>query len=103
MLVRYHHRRHHHHHTPLHHKKRGTLLYKWKRDFYPESLYFYWTVRHSELGSFQWFVALLTRLMAHHETDKRVGNIGSQHQVQGLGFSASGLSLCVCGGGVCVG
>ena len=61
---------------------RGTLLYKWKRDFYPESLYFFWTVRHSELGSFQWFVALITKLMTKHEMNKQAGNIGAKNNVQ---------------------
>ena len=61
---------------------RGTLLYKWKRDFYPESLYFFWTVRHSELGSFQWFVSLITKLMTKHEMNKQAGNIGAKNNVQ---------------------
>ena len=63
-------------------KTRGTLLYKWKRDFYPESLYFFWTVRHSELGSFQWFVSLITKLMTKHEMNKQAGNIGAKNNVQ---------------------
>ena len=61
---------------------RGTLLYKWKRDFYPESLYFVWTVRHSELGSFQWFVSLITKLMTKHAMNKQAGNIGAKNNVQ---------------------
>merc|ERR1711887_508310 len=68
--------------TPCASILRGTLLYKWKRDFYPESLYFFWTVRHSELGSFQWFVSLITKLMTKHEMNKQAGNIGAKNNIQ---------------------
>lgn len=68
--------------TPCASILRGTLLYKWKRDFYPESLYFFWTVRHSELGSFQWFVSLITKLMTKHAMNKQAGNIGAKNNVQ---------------------
>jgi len=61
---------------------RATLLYKWKREHYPESLYFYWSVRHSELSAFQWFVALLFKLMTKHEINKSNGNVSAKNRVQ---------------------
>ncbi len=36
--------------------------YRWKKNFNPEILHFYWIVRHSEVESFQWFVHMLTEL-----------------------------------------
>jgi hypothetical protein len=36
--------------------------YRWKKNFNPELLHFYWIVRHNEVESFQWLVHLLTDL-----------------------------------------
>ena len=36
--------------------------YRWKKNFNPEILHFYWIVRQSELDSFQWLVHMLTGL-----------------------------------------
>jgi hypothetical protein len=34
--------------------------YRWKKNFTPEILHFYWVVRHNEVGSFQWLIHSLT-------------------------------------------
>lgn len=34
--------------------------YRWKKNFPPEILHFYWIVRHNEVDSYQWLVHLLT-------------------------------------------
>ena len=36
--------------------------YRWKKNFPPEILHFYWIIRHNEVESFQWLVHLLTEL-----------------------------------------
>lgn len=36
--------------------------YRWKRNFSPEILHFYWMVRQSEIDSYQWFIHTLTEL-----------------------------------------
>lgn len=36
--------------------------YRWKRNFNPEILHFYWMVRQSEIESYQWFIHMLTEL-----------------------------------------
>lgn len=33
--------------------------YRWRKNFTPEILHFYWVVRHSEIESFQWIVHAL--------------------------------------------
>lgn len=45
--------------TPCASILRGIVLYRWKRDFFPECLNFYWTCRHSDVNSFQWCVFFL--------------------------------------------
>ncbi len=39
--------------------------YRWKKNYPPEILHFYWVVRHNEVESFQWLVHLLTGLFIH--------------------------------------
>jgi len=34
--------------------------YRWKKNFNPDILHFYWVVRQSEVESYQWFVHMLT-------------------------------------------
>lgn len=36
--------------------------YRWKKNYNPELLYFYWVVRQNEVESFQWLVHMLTEL-----------------------------------------
>jgi hypothetical protein len=36
--------------------------YRWKKNFNPEILHFYWVVRQAEVESFQWLVHMLTEL-----------------------------------------
>jgi hypothetical protein len=36
--------------------------YRWKKNFPPEIVHFYWIVRHTEVDSYQWLVHLLTEL-----------------------------------------
>lgn len=36
--------------------------YRWKKNFNPELLHFYWIIRQSEVESFQWLVHMLTEL-----------------------------------------
>lgn len=36
--------------------------YRWKKNYPPEIVHFYWIVRHNEIESFQWLVHLLTEL-----------------------------------------
>ena len=52
--------------------------YRWKKNFNPEVLYFYWIVRQSEVDGFQWLVHMLTELsyelkksLQHGQIEKR--------------------------------
>jgi NADPH oxidase len=68
--------------TPCASILRGIVLYRWKRDFFPECLNFYWTCRHSDVNSFQWFVLLLTKMDNKLCADRANGNLSPKNQLQ---------------------
>jgi hypothetical protein len=39
-----------------------SARYRWRKNFTPEILHFYWVVRHNEIESFQWIVHALAGL-----------------------------------------
>eukprot|EP00968_Pinguiococcus_pyrenoidosus_P028471 scaffold7887_cov286-Pinguiococcus_pyrenoidosus.AAC.1 len=40
----------------------ALLKFRWKKNFRPEILHFYWVVRQSDVDGFQWFIRRLTEL-----------------------------------------
>lgn len=52
--------------------------YKWKKNFNPELIHFYWIVRQPEVESFQWLVHMLTDLSYELKKGKETGQI-DQH------------------------
>ena len=59
--------------TPASAILRAVLRHKWKKGFKPRTLRFYWVLSHKEIGSYRWFMRLVTRLLASYEFDKRNG------------------------------
>lgn len=59
--------------TPASAILRAVLRHKWKKGFKPRTLRFYWVLSHKEIGSYRWFIRLITRLLASYEFDKRNG------------------------------
>ena len=59
--------------TPASAILRAVLLYKWKKGFKPRTLRFYWMLAHQDIGSYRWFIRLISRLIASYEFDKRNG------------------------------
>ena len=53
--------------------------YRWKKNFNPEVLYFYWIVRHSEVDGFQWLVHMLTELSYEMKKSLRHGQIEKRY------------------------
>jgi NAD(P)H-flavin reductase len=68
--------------TPVSSIMRATLLYKWKKGFNPNSLYFAWVVRHDELMSFQWFISLLQEMNDKVAADRKSGSLKSQNYLE---------------------
>ena len=54
---------------------RSILLRKWKKNYKPHYISFYWMVRQNEIKSFQWFVQLLAELEANVNRDRATGNV----------------------------
>lgn len=53
----------------------ALLKYRWKKNFNPEILHFYWVVRHNEIPAFQWFVHLLAELEYEMKRGRETNNI----------------------------
>ena len=53
--------------------------FRWKKNFTPELLHFYWVVRQSELDSFQWLVHMLTDLQYELKKGRESGQITSKY------------------------
>lgn len=60
----------------------ALLRYRWKKNFFPEILHFYWMVRQSDIDSFQWLVHLLTDLSHETKHAREQNQIGSQYYVE---------------------
>jgi len=60
----------------------ALLRYRWKKNFYPEILHFYWMVRQDDVDSFQWLVHLLTDLSHETKHAREQKQIGSQYYVE---------------------
>ncbi|GMI05932.1 hypothetical protein TrVE_jg417 [Triparma verrucosa] len=57
----------------------SMLRYKWKKNFNPEILHFYWMVRQSDVDSFQWLIHLITDLEHGLKYDREQKQIGPQY------------------------
>jgi predicted ferric reductase len=68
--------------TPVASIMRATLLYKWKKGFNPDCLYFAWVVRADEIMSFQWFIALLQQLTEKVDFDRKAGSIKDHNYLE---------------------
>eukprot|EP00948_MAST-09A_sp_MAST-9A-sp1_P004121 g4121.t1 len=66
--------------TPCASILRATLRYRWKQGFAPETLNFYWIVRHSEIRSFSWFVKLLWELERDVSSYRKSGMVDEKLQ-----------------------
>lgn len=53
--------------------------YRWKKNFNPEILHFYWIVRQNELDSFQWLVHMLTDLSFEVKRSKERNQIEKRY------------------------
>jgi hypothetical protein len=56
--------------------------YRWKKNFSPEILHFYWVVRHAELDSFQWLVHMLTELCFEVKRGKHYNQIDRRYYLE---------------------
>lgn len=64
---------------------RAVLRYKWRMGFNvggPDIVHFYWVVRQNEVESFQWFVALLTSLMAQLQRDRSTNSVAAKYYLE---------------------
>lgn len=68
--------------TPCASILRGIVLYRWKKDFWPETLNFYWTLAYRDVNSFQWFVALLGKMDNKLCMDRANGNLSPKNRLQ---------------------
>jgi hypothetical protein len=57
----------------------ALLKYRWKKNFNPEILHFYWVVRHQEIEAFQWLVHLLTDLEYELQRGRETQNIDTRY------------------------
>lgn len=53
--------------------------YRWKKNYNPEILHFYWIVRQNEIESFQWLVHMLTDISFELKTGKENGQIEGKY------------------------
>ena len=56
--------------------------YRWKRNFNPEILHFYWLVRQSEVDSFQWFIHMLTELSFEVKKARMAGQVDKRYYLE---------------------
>ena len=57
-------------------------MYKMKRGLGPNSVYFYWAVRHKEVKAYQWFVSMLTELLHVTAKNRKAGTIDNTSFVE---------------------
>ena len=57
----------------------ALLKYRWKKNFDPEILHFYWIVRSDEVDAFQWFIHLLTDLQYEQKRLREAGQIEQRY------------------------
>jgi len=60
----------------------AVTRHKWKKGFQPETLRFFWVVRHSEIDSFEWFVELLDDITHKVVADRKAGAITPYHRLE---------------------
>jgi len=60
----------------------AVTRHKWRKGFSPETLRFYWVVRHSEVESFEWFIELLVNITKRVLSDRKAGAITDHHRLQ---------------------
>jgi len=60
----------------------AVTRHKWKKGFQPETLRFFWVVRHSEIDSFEWFIELLDDVSRKVVADRKAGSISSFHRLE---------------------
>ena len=53
--------------------------YRWKKNYNPELVHFYWVVRQSEMDSFQWLIHLLTDLSYELKKSKATGQVDKSY------------------------
>lgn len=53
----------------------SMIRYRWRRNFNPEILHYYWLVRHNEIHAYQWHVHLLANLNYELKRAKKLGLI----------------------------
>jgi hypothetical protein len=53
--------------------------YRWKKNYNPELVHFYWVVRQAELDSFQWLIHMLTDLSYELKSSKQNGQIDKSY------------------------
>jgi len=51
--------------TPCSSIMRGVVNYRWKKGFTPNTLYFFWVARLSDLSTFKWLLVMLPELKAN--------------------------------------
>ena len=68
--------------TPCASILRALVMYRWKKDFWPECLNFYWTLAHRDVPSFQWFVALVAKMDNKLCADRANGNLSPKNLLQ---------------------
>ena len=56
--------------------------YRWKRNFNPELLHFYWMVRHNEIDSYQWFIHTLTELQFEIKKAREMSQIDQRYYLE---------------------
>ncbi|GBG31984.1 NADPH oxidase 5 [Hondaea fermentalgiana] len=57
----------------------SVLRHKWKKGFNPSTIHFFFVVRHSEIFSFRWFIALLHELQGNVASDYAAGALDRAH------------------------
>lgn len=60
----------------------ALLKYRWRKNFNPNVVRFYWLIRHSEVSSFQWFVRLLTELCYDLKKGRETNQISGNYSCE---------------------
>mmetsp|Transcript_28308 Transcript_28308/g.90574 ORF Transcript_28308/g.90574 Transcript_28308/m.90574 type:complete len:424 (-) Transcript_28308:265-1536(-) len=60
----------------------ALLKFRWKKNFRPEILHFYWILRQSDVDGFQWFIHKLTDLEYHLKNDREQHQVGNHYYAE---------------------
>jgi len=61
---------------------KSVCRHKWKKGWLPQTIYFYWVVRHEEIESFRWFIRVMVELERRVASDRYSGALGLDKYIE---------------------